>query len=231
MAGRTVVLTDIPFELSSETLVDRVRVKAGTADATELGALVERARGIGRPKAMVRECFIEGRGDDTVTLDRITFTSRTLRHALDRVERVFPFIATCGHEMDLVALPADDLLSGFWWDTIKAVMLGFAIDHLERHLAGTFGLGRTATMSPGEGDVRLWPIEQQRDLFAVLGDVKMQIGVVLTDSMLMIPNKTRSGILFPSEVEFHTCQLCPRQDCPARRTSFDRELWEGIQHG
>jgi len=224
------VLTGIPFELSAEALMEQVRVKASTDDAREFSALLDVARTIARPKAIYRECFIEAKGDLTVTMAGITFTSRVLRRNLDRVERVFPFIATCGHEMDQVPLPDGDFLKGFWRDTIKSTLLGFAVDYLGRHLAGKFGLGKTATMSPGEGDVSVWPIEQQRELFSLLGDVTKQIGVVLTDSMLMIPNKTRSGIVFPTETDFHTCQLCQRQDCPARRTPFDRPLWEAM-HG
>ena len=208
--------------------MEEVRVKAGTDDARDFTALLDLARTTARPKAMYRECVIEAKGDQTVTLAGITFTSRVLRRNLDKGGRVFPFIATCGHEMDQLPLPDGDFLKGFWWDTIKSTLLGFAVEHLGRHLAGTFALGKTATMSPGEGDVTVWPIEQQRELFSLLGDVKKQIGVVLTDSMLMIPNKTRSGIVFPTEADFHTCQLCRRQDCPARHTPFDRSLWEAM---
>lgn len=208
-----------------------VRVEAGTDDARELGALLDTARRVARPKAVYRECFINAKGDQTVTLEGTTFTSRVLRSTLDKAERVFPFVATCGREMDGVALPEGDLLKGFWWDAIKATMLGFAFEHLGQHLTHRFALGKTSTMSPGEGDLLMWPIEQQRELFTLLGDVKGQIGVELTDSLLMIPNKTRSGILFPTEVDFHSCQLCPREDCPGRRTSFDRRLWESVQLG
>ena len=222
-------LAEIPFELSAEALMRQVRVQPGTDDAQEFQALLDAARRVARPKALYRECFIQAKGDRTVTLEGITFTSRVLRRHLDEAERVFPFIATCGHEMDGVALPAGDLLKGFWWDVVKSALLGFAVEHLGRHLARRFALGKTAVMSPGEGDVSMWPIEQQKELFTLLGDVKGQIGVELTDSLLMIPNKTRSGILFPTERDFHSCQLCPRQDCPARRTSFDRRLWESMQ--
>jgi hypothetical protein len=85
-------------------------------------------------------------------------------------------------------------------------------------------------MSPGSGDVNVWPIEQQRELFELLGDVRGQIGVELTDSFLMVPNKTVSGIHFPAEKDFRTCQVCHRENCPSRGAPFDQELWESIQH-
>lgn len=148
---------------------------------------------------------------------------------LDACERVFSFVATCGHEMDEVSPQRDDVLQAYWWDTLKAAALGLASAALDRYLAAVLGPGKTATMSPGEGEVGVWPIEQQRELFSLLGDVKGRIGVALTDSLLMIPNKTRSGIVFPSDKEYHTCQLCHRADCPGRRTPFDPRLWASIQ--
>jgi hypothetical protein len=230
MPDKIHVLTDIPFEFPAEALMSRVRVQAGTDDGREFAALLDLAARVGRPKAMVRECFIEAKGDQSVTLAGVAFVSRALRMNLDQAQRVFAFVATCGHEMDQVPLPADDPLKAFWWDTIKAALLGFAVEHLDRYLAHTWGLGKTATMSPGEGDAAVWPIEQQRDLFAVLGGVEERIGVKLTDSLLMVPNKTRSGIVFATDKDYHTCQLCHRQDCPGRRMPFDEPLWQSI-HG
>ncbi len=63
-------------------------------------------------------------------------------------------------------------------------------------------------------------------LFALLGDVRSAIGVELTDSLLMVPRKSVSGILFVAEETFASCQLCPRQDCPNRRAPYDAGLFE-----
>jgi len=52
------------------------------------------------------------------------------------------------------------------------------------------------------------------------------IGVTLTESMLMIPRKSISGIFFPTERMFFSCQLCPRENCPARESSYDETLKE-----
>ena len=52
------------------------------------------------------------------------------------------------------------------------------------------------------------------------------IGVCLTDSMLMVPNKSVSGIRFPTEAAFESCQLCPRQGCPGRRAVYDPDLYD-----
>jgi hypothetical protein len=85
-------------------------------------------------------------------------------------------------------------------------------------------------MHPGSGDASVWPIEQQGPLFSLLGDVTGAIGVELTDSFLMVPNKSVSGVRFATEIDFRSCQLCHREGCPSRSAAFDPELWRSVQH-
>jgi hypothetical protein len=222
-------LTQIEPALDTAALLARVHVASDSEDAAAFTALIDQARAVARPKALYTEAFVEGRGDNTVRIGGVTFTSRTLRRKLDSVERVFPYVATCGHEMDGVALPAGDILVQYWWDAIKAELLAAARAQLLAHATDRFRLGQTARMSPGSGDVETWPIEQQRLLFSLLGGVTPYIGVILTESCLMIPNKTVSGILFPTQEDFQTCQVCHRDPCPNRRAPFDAAVWQSLR--
>jgi hypothetical protein len=223
-------LTEIPFSLDAVTLMKQVHIEHGSDDAEDLRALVDMAMKVGKPKAAYAVSFVEGRDGDTVVVGGIAFTSRTLSRNLASSERVFPLVATCGQEMDEAYPARGDMLKEFWWDSIKAHLLGAAHKHLNDHLHRTFRLGKTSTMRPGSGDASVWPIEQQRGLFSLLGDVEQAIGVRLTDSFLMVPNKTTSGILFPTEVDFRSCEVCHRENCPSRHAPFNRQLWEEIRH-
>jgi hypothetical protein len=223
------VISSIPFELDAPQLMKRAHVVAGSRDAAEFQRFVETARAVARPKAGYREAFIDDKGEDTVTIEGITFTSRMLGQNLEPVERVFPYLVTCGRELDEFAPPSGDVLEGFWWDLIKAEILTAAVKHLVEHLSRRFLLPKTATMNPGSGDADVWPIEQQRELFALLGDVPKQVGVELTESYLMVPNKTISGIRFATELDFRSCQVCQRPVCPNRAAAFDEALWASIQ--
>lgn len=223
------IIDSIPFDLNAESLLKRVHIEQGTDDAAAFGALVRRAKETGRPKVLFMESFVEERGEDTVRIDGATFTSSMLRANLAKVERVFPFVVTCGHELDQAAPPKGDFLEEFWWDTIKEFTLGCAIAHFNDYLKRRFRLSKTSQMSPGSGDVDVWPIRQQKELFGLLGDVKKQIGVELTPSCLMIPNKSVSGIKFPTETDFRSCQVCRRKNCPGRSAEFDEHLWNSIQ--
>ena len=40
----------------------------------------------------------------------------------------------------------------------------------------------------------------------------------------MIPRKSISGLYFPTEVTFFSCQLCERERCQGRKAPFDEGL-------
>lgn len=165
-------------------------------------------------------------GDSGSLGGRARFVSKVLRGNLDEVGRVFPYVATCGPELDSIPIADDDIFGQFCRDTIKEMALYAAIAHLDSYLKEAYALKKLVSMNPGSGDVEVWPIEQQKELFAFFGNVQQSIGVFLTDSCLMVPNKSVSGLLYPSEHDFASCQLCHREKCRGRRAAFDPHLWE-----
>ena len=223
------VLGEIPFELDIGTLLVGLHLQQDSNEAKELKALVEAIRPYAKPKALYKVSYIEDRRDDNIRIDGVTFTSRVLRTNLDKVERIFPFVTTCGREIDELNLSCDDFLKAFWLDQIKEVTLYSARRYLNDYLNRKYALSKTSSMSPGSGDVTVWPIEQQRALFSLFGGVKELIGVELTDSFLMIPIKSVSGIIFPTEIDFRSCQVCHRENCPSRSAPFDKILWQRCQ--
>ncbi|MGD2178888.1 MAG: vitamin B12 dependent-methionine synthase activation domain-containing protein [Anaerolineae bacterium] len=206
----------------------RLRVKEGSRYVAQLESLVTEAQAIARPRAMYKVAFIDSRGDGSVVIGGITFHSRVLRVNLNDVHRVFPFAVTCGGELHEWMRGKDDLLLRYYADVISEEAMRAAAADLKRHLVRRYGLGRTSTMSPGSlGD---WPIREQRPLFGLLGDPEEAIGLRLTDSMLMIPSKSVSGIRFPVERTFESCQLCQRERCPSRKAPYDGGLYERRYH-
>jgi hypothetical protein len=111
---------------------------------------------------------------------------------------------------------------------IKGAVLEDASVHFLAHLKRTFRLTKIVRMNPGSGDADIWPIQQQAPLFALLGNVRERIGVELTPTFLMIPNKSASGVLFAAEKDFRSCQVCRREHCSGRGAPFDARLWDAI---
>jgi hypothetical protein len=168
--------------------------------------------------------FIESKGDDTVTVDGVTLTSRVLRVNLEQAHRVFPYAVTCGSELDQWSSKITDMLLKYWAEEIKETVLYMAIDFFKNHLVEYYQLGQLSRMSPGS--LADWPIEEQRPLFSLLGNTKDLIGVHLTSSLMMVPTKSVSGIIFPTEFDFTSCQLCPREVCPGRKAAYDKDLYD-----
>jgi hypothetical protein len=217
-----VILDDIAFEVDMESLKKALRVREGSSSVATLQRLVSEALPIARPKALYGLAFIDSRDENRVVVDGETFTSRVLRINVEEVHRVFPFAATCGVELEEWANSIDDMLQRFWADRIMDLALVAARQTLDEHLQERFGLGGMSRMNPGS--LPDWPLREQRPLFALLGDPEAAIGIRLTESLLMVPVKSVSGIAFATEVGFASCQLCPRGECPSRRAPYDRAL-------
>lgn len=214
-----------PFNVQARDVLLKMRVKPGNERIESLvRELLEKARPIARPKAVYEVAYIDSKDGDAVTIAGVKFTSRILRVNLDKVERVFPYVVTCGREMDGLPIPQSDLMMSFCYDAIKEMAVQQARSHLQDYLTKTFALGQTSRMAPGAGAAEDWPITQQKQLFSIFGDVEKLIGVRLTDTCLMIPIKSVSGIFFPTEIKFESCQLCPREQCVGRRAPYDAEL-------
>ena len=121
-------------------------------------------------------------------------------------------------------MEADGLRQNRWMDEIKTTALGAARKAFLDRIETLYRPGPTSHMAPGS--LEDWPIGEQSPLFSLFGDVESLIGVTLKDSFLMVPIKSVSGILFPTEVKFESCQLCPREGCPGRRAAFDEHGWD-----
>ena len=216
-----VFIDHILFEPDINTLLQRLRIKPESLSADALVSLLSDVQAIANPKALYKQAYVEEKGQDYVVIDGIRFTSRILRVNLDTTYHVFPFLATCGVELERYANSIDDLLQRFWVDTIMEFALYAAVETLQNHLIEHHQPG-IASMNPGS--LEDWPLTQQRPLFDLLGRAREATGVQLTDSFLMVPVKSVSGIYFPTEESFVNCQLCPREICPGRRAPYDPTL-------
>lgn len=218
-----ILLTDIPFTLDRDALADRTHVWPDSPFAEELARLADSAEKMARPKAMFKLAFVDCVDDNQVLIDGITFTSRVLRVNLDQTHRVFAFIATAGIELERWERSLSDMLYQFWAEKIQELALQTAYQALLERIEAEFAPGPLSTMNPGS--LSDWPLYEQRPLFKLLGDPRSAIGVELTDSMLMIPAKSISGLKFSTQTRYENCQLCPRPECPGRRAPYDPDLY------
>jgi hypothetical protein len=220
----SLTLDTLPLQFDLEQICRTLRMKEGSEQVGKLQGLLGEAQSIGKPKAFYRSAFIESRTDDQVVINGIVFTSRVLRVNLEKVHRVFPYVTTCGLELEEWSRSFDDMLLKYWADVIKEMALRMAVKYLQDHLIEHYRLVKVSRMNPGS--LPDWPLPEQRFLFDLLGNGPGPIGVHLTDSFLMLPIKSVSGIWFPTEESFESCRLCPRENCAGRRTPYDQNLYD-----
>jgi hypothetical protein len=214
----------VPFHSDPEALMRRLHIRPGSENRDDFLAMLGKLETIAIPKAYYRIAFIDERSEEDLVIDGIHFHSRVLCVNLAHVHRVFVYVATCGMELADWREREQDILRQFWADAIMEAAVHAAVDLISQELAGCFQTNRLAAMNPGS--LIDWPISQQAPFFQLLGDEARQTGVTLTESMLMVPAKSTTGLFFETESGYVNCQLCPRQTCPNRRAAYDPTLME-----
>jgi hypothetical protein len=155
--------------------------------------------------------------------DKFVIASSVLKETLCNCESVFLFIATIGAELESESsklMRENNSLESLIMDAIGSQAAEALADSLCRTLSDEVkpqGLAVTHPFSPGYCD---WNIEEQKILFFVLdgGEIKVK----LTDSCMMIPRKSVSGIIGIGQSESlgkknFPCQNCAKEKCPSRR--------------
>ena len=216
-----ITLEHIPVTFDLEHMRKALHLHRG-GDRTYCQTLIGIAEPLISAKAVYRDCFIEAKLEDAICIEGTRLSSKVLRKNADSIERVFPYVITIGDKLEETIKETEDLLGRYCLDLIENMALHKARRHLEDHLRSNYALDRLSYLSPGS--LEDWPIENQKTLFSILGDVERHIGVRLEENCLMRPTKSLSGIYFPAEISFYTCQLCSRERCPGRRALYDEGL-------
>ena len=224
------LLNNIPVDLEPSKVLKRMHIREENQYIEQIvRELVDTARPLANPKAVYKVSYVENRNYDSVEIDGVQFNSLLLRVNLDKITRVFPYIATSGGELENITIPGRDFMRLYCLDVIKEIALRSATGYLEKHLKKTYALGQLSRMNPGS--LPSWPIAQQKELFSLFGNVEELVGVRLTESCLMIPIKSASGIFFPTDVRFESCALCPRAVCSERKAPYNPSLARKYQDG
>jgi hypothetical protein len=148
-----------------------------------------------------------------------------LRHA----ELIAVFIATAGENFTLLANKYNregDCIKGYIIDTFGSVIAERVADHINYTLEQSMlqqQLKITNRYSPGYCN---WPLSGQKELFAVVSPE--QCGITLTDSMLMQPIKSVSGVIgigHNVKKKPYGCDVCNDKKCIYRNILINNQLY------
>ena len=133
------VLNSIPVNLDLEIVLKRMHVRNRSEGIVKnVKEMIEIARPIAKPKAVYEVSRIDKKNGDSLEIGDVRFTSRVLRVNLDKVERVFPYVVTCGRELDEIDIPSHDLMKCYFMDQIKETVVVLAREYLEDYLKGKY---------------------------------------------------------------------------------------------
>ncbi len=174
-------------------------------------------------------CHIEGgykiinpvdfdREANTLLLDSRSFdVKRTVFQQLKSAKNIAVFACTAGNEIidrSRELMKEGELLKGYVYDVYGSLVVEEAMDLIQETLKNKMeetGLKITNRYSPGYCG---WDVSEQKTLFSLLPE--KFCGIELTDSCLMRPIKSVSGIIgIGKSVKFnqYTCNLCDEADC------------------
>lgn len=216
-----VVRQNLSFKLSVEALKKPLSIDEEFEG--EFREIYDECMRVANPKYMYLVCDVRREGDVT-RIGGEAFHSRIMQVNFEGVSRAYPYAITCGRELYEYALETADPLARYWIDSISERILYQAGAQCLKEIRGRAGSESVSSMNPGS--LADFPITQQVPLFRLLGDVYGQIGIRLTDTCLMLPYKSLSGIYFVSARDYVNCALCQRADCPNRRAEFDEMLYQ-----
>jgi len=200
--------------------------------AIRLEELLDQASGVARPRTAWAIFEPVASNGDAVDFAGELLTSRILSVNLAESDSAALFVATCGRELEHWCDRFTDPLERWVADEICEEALKSANTALETALEEVFKGEYRVSMNPGS--LEDWPLTEQGPLFRALdktGDITAATGVELTDSFLMRPRKSISGVRFSSSRPFTNCMLCPRENCKGRRMRFDPARFEHMYAG
>ncbi|MGN0852644.1 MAG: vitamin B12 dependent-methionine synthase activation domain-containing protein [Kiritimatiellia bacterium] len=185
-------------------------------------------RAVCRPVAYWRlEPVAHGSAAGELQIGPLRVHSCSLAQTLRGCRHAFLFCATLGAGVDALlrrcsqVSGADALMAQA---VATAAIESYCDSCAARLLAEPAVAGEKLRMrfSPGYGDL---PLETQRPLLQLL-DSNRRAGIVLTETLLMIPSKSVSAIIGvgpePSSGQLAGCPGCPKADCVYRRQPPDR---------
>lgn len=216
-------LEKIAFVCDVADLRNRLRLSPDFDE--ELQPMIDHTLAVVNPKVLFRRVPVR-REDGALFLGDLPVDSRLVKNRLADVSEVFAYVATCGTEADALMLAKTDPVEEMWQGELNVMAMQAAVKAAVSHLQQEYGLHAVRAVNPGS--IPDFPIQYQRGLFELLGDVQGEIGVTLTDSLLMMPIKTTSGFWFASKDEYANCMVCLRENCQGRRAPFDQKMFNEI---
>ena len=150
--------------------------------------------------------------------DKTFITGKIITHYLYGMEKCCVFATTAGKEYETYKKQyreKGEILEEFIADAIGSIIAEACVNSIARELTAMSDNDCTYPYSPGYCN---WKLTEQRLLFSLLPDTPC--GIALTESCLMIPIKSTSGIIGIGrniKRKAYSCNICEMKNCYKRK--------------
>lgn len=205
-----------------EELLQPVRNKwEDTFDDGEFDEFVARITAVASPKAFLKLAVVNSvgvDGEESAVIDGVTFHGKLLPDKLSSLigKNVYCYVLSCGIKLHELAISSADPVDRAVTDELSLAYLAMIRREMQSYAEKNYYPGVYFT-SMNPGSIGAFPLSEQIPLFELLGEGARLAEVTLTDSLLIVPFKSGSGIFFSSDKKFESCMYCERLSCPNRR--------------
>ncbi|MBU1339686.1 MAG: hypothetical protein KKD56_11550 [Acidobacteria bacterium] len=192
----------------------------------ELQKAVWEIRNHAQPKAVFHVVPVYRNNGSIVLNNKVFIHSKKLALILNPCRKVAVFLTTIGAEVDRIIKQhmKNRPHFGFLLDAAASVAAESVAQYVQDYIEDNLQEDEKTTLrfSPGYCD---WPLEEQKKIFNIVPHES--IGVNLSESYLMSPRKSISGVIgiCPSaclEASRNACLICAKPNCLHRRPLKDK---------
>jgi len=187
---------------------------------------LENMEGISGGYQLKRDVTVSGKEGLIAVEGNELYTGKQIAGYLKDAASLAVFVCTAGPAFTNIARTMNtngDVMEAYLLDAIGSLTVEKAMDLIQQHLADKMkaeNLHISNRYSPGYCN---WGLNEQKKLFSLMGGD--QVGVTLTDSCLMIPEKSVSGIIGVGKGvrKYHYgCKICNNSSCVYRKITHEK---------
>jgi hypothetical protein len=212
---------NIKIEFDAYKIAAQMRLDTDRPEFYEFLALSEQVKSIVRPKALVQDAKVISANHDRLSYSSGNFNCGLLAQLAGKCKSVFPFITTCGKEIEKLGVEFSDPLHLYWLDRLKEYALEKAFKRAKTEVEKKCDNQKITSIIPMDDEI--WPVSGLEEIFAAFTPEDIEkTGVELTEYFYMIPAKTRAGIFFPADKEVDLCSLCNLRKCKTCQVTWSQ---------
>jgi hypothetical protein len=185
-----IIFEHIPVSFDRDRLMEENKIKPDTDLAEDFLGVIEAAEGALRCKAVLKLTEMSGAGENSVVLDGIEFKSGSVAGRLRGKKYIFLYVMTVGTEID----GCEDANYPVLGDIVRQAALDISMKYTLDYIKDNFGCADASFINPGT--LEDWPVELNKTIFEMIGNITELTGAVMTAGGFMKPWYSSAGIIF-----------------------------------